>query len=239
MKKILLTIGVLLLINVLIMPLISNFNLGMVLLGIIAALIILYSIYFDKIPKGGHAVVIALCLIPLFFITFLAIYGNSDNVNYDEDVVIVLGAGIHGEQVSLPLARRLDKAAEYYEKNPLSYIVVCGGQGFQEDIPEALAMERYLIAKGVPQNHIIKEDKSTSTYENLVFARELLGDRFPDGFIGVVITNDFHVYRATKLAQYAGIDARHIGARTEWYTLPVSYLREMFAVAKMWVLPPK
>jgi uncharacterized SAM-binding protein YcdF (DUF218 family) len=53
-----------------------------------------------------------------------------------------------------------------------------------------------------------------------------------------LITNDFHVYRAVRIAGYAGISAKHVGAVTEWYSLPVNYLRETSAVAAMWVFPP-
>jgi uncharacterized SAM-binding protein YcdF (DUF218 family) len=213
---------------------VSNFNAGLIFQGVAACAIILYAFYLDKIPKTAHIAVGAACLIPLIFMTFLAIYGKLDNVTYDEDVVIVLGAGIHGEQVSRPLAYRLDSAVDYHKKNPRAVIIVCGGQGFQEDITEALAMERYLIAKGIPQEKIIQEDKSTSTYENISFAKEILDGYFPDGFSSVVITNDFHVYRATQIAQYAGVSAKHMGAPTVWYALPASYMREIFSVVKMW-----
>ena len=117
-------------------------------------------------------------------------------------------------------------------------IIVCGGQGPQEDITEALAMERYLVKKGIPQSKIIKEEESTSTHENFPFARNVLAPHFPQGFSAVLITNDFHIYRASKFAGYAGIPANLLGAPTVWYTIPVSYLREMLAVVKIWVMPP-
>lgn len=61
--------------------------------------------------------------------------------------MIVLGAGIRGEQVTLPLKMRLDKCNAYNKKNPEAFIVVTGGRGFQETITEAAAMEQYLIKK--------------------------------------------------------------------------------------------
>ena len=231
--------GILLLINTVLLSIVSNFNLGLILQGVLSLSMILYVVFWGKLHKGIHIAAGVVCMAVIVFIGFLFIFGSTDNAKYDEDVVIVLGAGIHGEQVSVPLSRRLDEAVEYNTKNPGAIIVVCGGQGFQEDITEALAMERYLVSKCVPQEKILKEEKSTSTYENFLFAREILGDYFPQGFSAILITNDFHVYRAAALAQYAGISAGHIGAYTEWYTLPVNYLREMLAVLKMWVIPPQ
>ena len=238
MKYIVMVIGGFLLINLIFLTFVANFTLGMVLQGLVSICLILYGVWFGKISKTGHMLIGTTCLLALVFAAFLAFYGNSDNAKFDEDAVIVLGAGIRGEQVPLTLARRLDKAVLYFFQNPDAIIVVCGGQGPQEHITEALAMERYLIAKGIPQEKIIKEEKSTSSYENFSFAHDLLSPRFPQGFSGVLVTNDFHVYRATRIAQYAGISAKHIGAHTEWYTLPVNYLREMLAVVKMWVMPP-
>ena len=91
-----------------------------------------------------------------------------------EKAVVVLGAGLRGEQVSGLLARRLDAALDYYRENPDVLLVVSGGQGPDEVIPEAEAMARYLAARGVPQENIIKEDKSESTEQNFEFSRVLL-----------------------------------------------------------------
>ena len=238
MRYALLTAGGLLLAGTIALLFISNFTVGILLQGFVAAVIILYALYLNKIPRKLHIAVGAACLIPVFFSISLAVYGNIDTASYDEDVVIVLGAGIRGERVPPTLAKRLDKAVVYYGKNPGAVIIVCGGQGPQEDITEALAMERYLVNKGIPQSKIIKEEESTSTYENFLFARKVLEPHFPQGFSAVLITNSFHIYRASKFASYAGIPANRLGAPTVWYTIPVNYLREMLAVVKIWVMPP-
>ena len=75
----------------------------------------------------------------------------------NEKAVVVLGAGLRGEQVSGLLARRLDAALAYYRQNPDVLLVVSGGQGPDEAIPEAEAMARYLQAHGVPGENILKE----------------------------------------------------------------------------------
>jgi uncharacterized SAM-binding protein YcdF (DUF218 family) len=236
-KYILFIIGGLLLLNAILLPFVSNFHVGFVLEGVISVVVLLYAFFFEKLKKHIHIIMGVLCLIPLIFAAFIAVYGNDDNAGYDEDVVIVLGAGIQGETVSGKLATRLDKTSAYYNKNPKAVIIVCGGRGPQEDIPEALAMERYLIDKGVPKDRILKEDRSTSTYENFSYAKTILDNRFPQGFSSVLITNDYHVYRAVKVANQAGISAKHIGVHTEWYAAPANYLREMLSIIKMWVMP--
>ncbi|MCL2416284.1 MAG: hypothetical protein FWD01_05660, partial [Defluviitaleaceae bacterium] len=58
---------------------------------------------------------------------------------------------------------------------------------------------------------------------------------FPQGFSAVVISNHFHIFRAVSIARHLEIPAGHIGAYTDWYTLPVNYLREILAVVN-WFL---
>ncbi|MDR1821984.1 MAG: YdcF family protein [Oscillospiraceae bacterium] len=164
---------------------------------------------------------------------FLAAYGNADNADYTEDAVIVLGAGLRGETPSYPLRARLEKAAEYYARNPSCVIAVCGAQGANEAITEAEAMRRYLAANGVPNEAIIMETRSVTTYQNLTFADELLAERFPEGYRAVVITSAFHVFRAGRLAHGAGINAAHIGADIGLFGAPANYIRELVAVAAM------
>ena len=93
-------------------------------------------------------VIVILC-IEFILVSFIAVFGIVDNISYNEDAVIVLGAGIRGDKVTLPLKMRLDKAIQYHSKNPEAVIVVTGGQGFQETVTEAYAMEKYLVENNI------------------------------------------------------------------------------------------
>jgi len=229
-------VGILLLIDAAVMAVLSNFNLGLVAAGVVSLALIAYGLLWRKrkAPVWLHVVAIACCAIVIALSAFLAIYGGHNNVRYNEDTLIVLGAGIHGERVTSPLAARLNVACGYFQKNPHAVIVVSGGQGPQEDIPEALAMQRYLVAKGIPASQIIQEKRSTSTYENFSFSNKILKQRFPEGYTAAFVTNTFHVYRAEQTARAAGVSARHLGAPISWYNIPPTYLREILAVASMW-----
>ena len=228
-------LGLFSLTNVAFMYMVANPTIGFTLQAVISLCLLLYAALFNKIPRKIHIALIVLCLIPTAFAFFLGIYGNVSNADHTEDVVIVLGAGINVETVSRPLAHRLDAAIVYWRQNPEAYIIVTGGLGNRAIITEAEAMARYLIARGIPEERVLLEDRSTSTYENLTFAREILDDHFPDGFRAVLITNDFHIYRAVRTAREVGILVTRVGAYTDWYTWPVNYLREMLAVANLWV----
>jgi len=237
MRKVIFVIGGLLLLNVIVLAFVSNYNAGFVIQGMISIALLTYAWFFKKISKWLHLTIGIVCLLPILLVAFLAIYGNHNNAIPNADVVIVLGAAIHGDVVSAPLASRLDKAIEYYDKNPSAKILVCGGQGLQENIPEAVAMANYLEAHGIPESSILEEEKSTSTYENFEFAKPILDEYFPNGATCVIITNDFHVYRAVQTAKRFGIYATHIGAPLQLIAMPMAYLREVAAVCKMWILP--
>ena len=231
--------GVLSLMNVAFMYSVANPTIGFTIQLALSLGLMLYAILLPKLPRIVHIVIGVLALIPLCFGLFLMIYGNVSNADHTEDVVIVLGAGVAGENVSRPLAHRLDAAVAYWNENPDAIIVVTGGLGNRATITEAEAMARYLIARGVSAESILLEDQSTSTYENLIFAMDILADYFPDGFQAVLITNDFHIYRAVRTARQVGLDVNRLGAYTDWYSWPVNYFREMLAVLNLWVSPAR
>lgn len=230
--------GVLLFGNALFVTTISNFNIGILPVALLGAVLFAYGMLFEKLRSIKIInTLLALGLsVVLAFGSFLAIYGRLDNADYSEKTVIVLGCGIRGERVSVGLAKRLNKAAEYYEKNPDCTIIVSGGQGPQEDIPEALAMKRYLVDKGIDESKIVMEDKSTSTITNFRNSHEIMKElNLPDDSV-VFVTNGYHVYRAASYAKAQGLTVKHLGTDIIWYTIPMNYMREMLAVLKMWIL---
>ncbi len=222
----------------------SNLNLGVVLVVVLGVFAISVGIFYEKInklTKSGFfkyckVVVISILCMELMLVSFIAVYGAFDNISYNEDAVIVLGAGVRGDKVTLPLKMRLDKAIQYHIKNPKAAIVVTGGQGFQETVTEAYAMEKYLIEHGVEKNKIIKEEKAASTIENMEFSKVLLDKYFERNYSVVVVTNNFHIFRGTSTAIKTGFnDVSHMHAGLQWYNLMPCYLRESLAVLKMFV----
>jgi uncharacterized SAM-binding protein YcdF (DUF218 family) len=157
---------------------------------------------------------------------------HSDEMEKVE-YVIVLGAGLRGEQLSLSLYYRLNKAIEYLNFNPQSKAVVSGGQGPGEDITEAEAMKRFLIAKGIQENRVLVEDKSTSTFENLLYTKRILEreEGYIDGKI-MIVTNDFHMFRAKFLASRLGFIPYGAPAMSVNYLRPYQYFREYFGFIK-------
>ena len=179
--------------------------------------------------------VIAVILIAagcIFFCTMegLIISGMTDTAGSDAQYVVILGAQVRGTRITKSLKKRLEAAKAYLEENPKAFAVCCGGQGSGEDISEAEAMRGWLIEQGIDSDRILMEDKSTSTYENLKFALDIIGDK--DAKIAVV-TNNFHVYRAKLLAGRVGFKNVEGIAGTSDNRLLLNYMvREAFALAK-------
>ena len=237
-------VGIMLIGNFLVMTTVSNLHFGLVLSLVIGCYLLGWGVLQKKHPEGKvfrvfrwiHRLFLAGIAYLLIVSLFLGIYGNRDTVDYQEDALIVLGAAVHGETVSLPLKFRLDCAIEYAEKNPDAVIVVSGGQGNQEDITEALAMERYLIQNGVT-NLIVKEERATSTYENFLYSKKILEKLFGEEYRVAFVTNDFHIYRSEQMSDQVEFPTvTHLHGKTAWYNVVHNYLRESLAVTKLWIL---
>ena len=237
-KALLIVSGLFIFLVTMVSLLFNNFNFGVVILVAGAGLLVLYGLFFEKLIKLKwlNNAILTVFVITLVMMLGVGVYGKMDNATFQEDAAVVLGAGIRGERVSLILAGRLDKAVEYSEKNPEAVIIVSGARGPQESITEALAMEKYLIGKGIPEERIVKEEEAASTYENLAYAKALLDELFEEPYGIAVITNDFHMFRASRLAAKLGLDAARVHSSTIWYEIPKNYLRECVAIGKFLIM---
>lgn len=168
-------------------------------------------------------------LVILITEVIIILYG-AEQPSKQADYVLVLGAQVKGTKPTYSLMKRLDVAYEYLVENPDTVVILSGGQGPGEDVTEAYAMSVYMKAKGLEESRIILEDRSTNTYENIIYSRELMDS--PDASV-VLVTNYFHVFRGVGVAKKQGLsNVEGLGAPTKWYTVPNQYLREAFAVIK-------
>ena len=150
------------------------------------------------------------------------------------DAIIVLGAQVLPDGTpNVQLAWRLDAAVEAY-RNKKVPVVVCGAQGKDEPLPEAYAMKKYLIDRGVAEEDILTDPESFNTRQNLRNAKELLKDK-PEVQKVLVVTSDYHVPRSLALARDAGFEAEGLGSPC----LPEYWLknhsRESLAWCKYWL----
>ena len=148
--------------------------------------------------------VLAIVLVGVFCFSLICshvISGMRTSARKNLDYVVVLGAHVKGEVPSRALELRLKAALKYARENENTILILSGGQGLGEDITEAKCMENYLSAHGISRDRLVLEEKSTSTKENLKFSDELTGCSSRNTGI---LSNNFHVYRAVKLAEKLG-----------------------------------
>ncbi len=149
------------------------------------------------------------------------------------DYLIILGARLYGDRPSPALLERLKVSEDYLLVNKDVKVVVSGGQGSNEDISEAHAMEKYLLSKGIKKERIIIEDKSTNTFENLTLSLDEIRKIEKKDKINVLIaTNKYHIFRAKLLGKRLGLQAYGLPAKIPPSIIVQSYVREYFAVIK-------
>lgn len=149
----------------------------------------------------------------------------------DKDFLIVLGCGLRPDGTPTPLLRgRLDRALAFAEQQKrltgkeLTF-VTSGGKGPDEAVSESEAMTRYLLDHGVPAERIIREEQSTSTFENMKFSKEKIFAVNPAGKVAFATTN-YHVFRSGLFARRVKMRAQGMGAHTKWYFWPNAAVRE-------------
>lgn len=149
------------------------------------------------------------------------------------DCAVVLGAKVNGATPSRALRARLDKALEFMALVPDAPVVVCGGQGPDEGVSEAQAMYDYLADHGADMRRVYREDRSSTTRENLQNARALLDAEGLEVESVCVISSEFHLCRALYIAHSLDLDACGLGSRTTPYPYKLFYsFREVPAMLK-------
>ena len=151
------------------------------------------------------------------------------------DVVVVHGAGLINGWVGPLLGSRITGGIDAWRDEDalrpgVPLLVMSGGQGPDEPISEARAMADYAIARGVPAEQILLEDRSTTTRTNIAYTRDLLAERGMVDPQVLLVTSSFHAVRTAILASDIGVPWAVAPARTAWFYIVNAWLREYVAV---------
>lgn len=172
---------------------------------------------------------------------------------YDKDYLIILGCGIRKDGTPTPLLRgRCDRAIRFYREQlaqtgKAPVLVTSGGQGPNEIISESACMKAYLLENGIPEDHILEENRSVSTFENMKFSKKiilqdlirknpaatqdtLLEDLRWGRVKTAFSTTNYHIFRSGLMARRVKMRAIGIGASTKWYFWPNATVREFVGI---------
>ncbi|MBO1417558.1 YdcF family protein [Streptomyces sp. FH025] len=209
---------------------------GLGIIGVIMLLLAALATGSFRLGVLAGTAVLVVGYVSFLFVCFVGyafLYGRH-RPRRDVDFVVVLGSGlIGGERVPPLLASRLDRGREVYEKqaargNP-PVLITSGGQGPDEKLPESHAMADYLVERGFPAEHIEREDRSRTTEENLLLSKAIMVQAKPD-YRCVVVTNNFHAFRAALTARKTGVNGHVFGSPTARYYWPSATIREFAAI---------
>ena len=172
---------------------------------------------------------IAIVFFILFFTTLFRIIKASKYSAKNENTVIVLGCRVKGSVPSKALVKRCLAAKDYMTKNKNAVAILSGGQGDDEDISEAECMEQILTSNGIEKERLIKEEKSTSTYENMLFSKQI-ADELKLSKSVAVATSEYHMLRAKMYAQAAGFVPSSLPAKSIPILRVAYFTREVFGI---------
>lgn len=131
------------------------------------------------------------------------------------DAILVLGLKL--KEDGTPEQALLDRvvlAAKLYQEGLAEWIIPCGGQTENTPVSEARVMTDTLVNLGVPGEHIRQEDKSLYTVENIRNAKTILQDRGIAKPRVILVTSDYHAFRAAYMARSMGMKVKSMSSKT-------------------------
>ena len=150
-----------------------------------------------------------ICIVVVLAINFYVIGSTKDRMlkdgNYtslgDVDCIVILGAGIWGDKPSPMLQDRLEEGIHLYKEGVAPKIIMSGDHS-REEYDEVNIMKDFAIEKGIPSENIFMDHAGFSTYESMYRAKEIF-----DAKNIVIVTQEYHLYRALYIANQFDINA--------------------------------
>ena len=146
----------------------------------------------------------------------------------DVDCILVLGCGVHADGTPSDMLRdRLLRAMEVYELGGSAKLLMTGDHG-RENYDEVAVMKSFAVDAGVPSEDVFMDHAGFSTYESMYRAKEIFQAKKV-----IIITQEYHLYRAIYIAQRLGMEAYGVAADYQaYYGQTKRDIREVLARVK-------
>ncbi len=178
---------------------------------------------------------------------------TARDISEPYDIGILLGgyssidpAILHQRYDFSSRANRFINTYELYRRGKFRKFLLTGGAGriWTKGAIESQVIAEYLKLLGVPAEDILVEPASRNTWENALYSRQLVEQRFPEARC-LLITSAWHMHRAERCFQQAGLEVtpysvdffyRQPKWSPKWLLLPnPSILRRWNALIKEWI----
>ncbi len=184
----------------------------------------------------GMLLIVVVGLISTLLINLYVIRSAGKYIVPAEDIpgapygcALILGARVYASgSLSPMLEDRVLAGVELYRQGAVSWLLMSGDYSADRNYDEVGPMRDTAFSQGVPLKDIDTDPSGYSTYASMYRAKNVFAvDRM------VVVTQDFHLYRAVYIARAMGIDAYGVAAdrrdyKNQWYNC----LRESLARVK-------
>lgn len=210
------------------------FSLSMLILSLFSSLLERSTLHLHYCFGNGLFLICSYLFSLFVSILLVTLCYLSQPPNTEVDCIIILGCALYGEELTPLLKARTDFALHWYhtqihQKKRTPLLIPSGGQGMDEAISEALAIQRYLLKKGIPPHHIRMECHSHTTKENMEYSIRIAREYTPHPRC-LFSTTSYHVFRSTFWSRKAGMNGLGIGAPTKWYYWPSAFTREFIGI---------
>lgn len=156
------------------------------------------------------------------------IISEQEAATLNADCILILGAGVYSNGSPSPMLEdRMLQGIKLYEKGASKKLLMSGDHG-RVQYDEVNVMKQFAIDKGIPSEDVFMDHAGFSTYESIYRARDIFQAKKI-----IIITQDYHLYRALYISKELGLDAYGVAANLGTYGGQRSRdLREVLARAK-------
>ncbi len=153
---------------------------------------------------------------------------TEEAADYGADCVLILGAGVRNDGTpSHMLEDRLKTGLSLYEIGAAPKVLMSGDHG-RVEYNEVGVMKEFATERGIPSEDVFMDHAGFSTYESLYRARDVFAAKRV-----IIVTQEYHLYRALYIADRLGIDAVGVSADLRPYNGQIIHnLREAAARTK-------
>ncbi len=126
-----------------------------------------------------------------------------DNPPTHPDCFLILSYAVKNRDLpTRPTRAEIELAYQWWKNFPNAPLIMSTGDNQQLGVTNAAVMAKYAIQLGIPAQNIIQENRSVTTYQNLLYCTEIINTlqcKQP-----TLITLDLYTRRAVATAQKLG-----------------------------------